>query len=85
MSLHAAKKESGFQSEEAQPLAIQFPEAPPWIAPQLRAQGHAEARRQQVLPIRGHAAKDRLAVRRDAEARRQWLATVGVGAAEVLD
>jgi hypothetical protein len=55
------------------------------IAPQLRAQGHVEARRQKVLPIRGHTAKDRLAVRRDAAEQRQWLAAVGAGAAKVLD
>ncbi len=59
--------------------------APPWIAPQLRAQGHMEARRQQVVRLREHIAKDRLAVRRDAAARRQWLAAGGAGAAEVLD
>ena len=58
---------------------------PPRIAPQLRAQGHVEARRQKVPPIRGHAAKDRLAVRRDAAARRQEAAAGGTGAAEVLD
>ena len=59
-------------------------QAPLWIAPQLRAQGHVEARRQNVRPIRGHAAKDRLAVRRDAAARRKGLAAGGTGAAEVL-
>ena len=58
---------------------------PPRIAPLLRAQGHVEARRQKVPPIRGHAAKDRLAVRRDAAARRQGLAVGGAGAAKVLD
>ena len=83
--LNAANKESGNQSEDAQALAIQVLVAPPRIAPQLRAQGHVEARRQKVVPLRGHAAKDRLAVRRDAAARRQGLAAGGAGAAKVLD
>ena len=85
MSLLAGNKESGNQSREAQILVIREPKAPIWIAPQLRAQGHVEARRQSVVPIRGHTAKDRLAVRRDAAARRQWLAAGGAGAAKVLD
>jgi len=83
--LNAANKEIEKQSAQAQPLAILVLVASLWIAPQLRAQGHVEARRQKVVPIRGHAAKDRLAVRRDAAARRQWLAAGGAGAAEVLD
>ncbi len=78
--LIATKKEI----EEAQILAIHV-EAPLRIAPQLRAQGHVEARRKKVVRLRGYAAKDCLAVRRDAAARRQWLATVGAGAAKVLD
>ena len=53
--------------------------------PLLRAQGHVEASRQKIRPIRGHAAKDCLAVRGDAAARRQWLAAGGAGAAKVLD
>ena len=86
MSLLAGNKEIGKQSGDAQPLAIvKLPEAPLWIAPQLRAQGHVKERRQKVPPIRGHAAKDRLAVRRDAAVRRQWLAAGGAGAAKVLD
>jgi hypothetical protein len=80
-----AKKGRKNQSEEAQLHAIDALAATLRIAPQLRAQGHVEARRQKVVPIRGHAAKDRLAVRRDAAARRQGLAAGGVGAAEVLD
>jgi hypothetical protein len=85
VSLNAANKKIGKQSGEAQLLAIHVLKAPPWIAPQLRAQGRVEARRQNVAPILcGHAAKDRLAVRRDAAARRQWLAAVGARAAEVL-
>jgi len=83
--LPAANKESGNQCVDAQPLVIHEPKAPIWIAPQLRAQGHVEARRQSVVPIRGHTAKDRLAVRRDAAARRQWLAAGGAGAAKVFD
>ncbi len=43
---------------------------PPWIAPLLRAQDHVEARWQSVARLRGHTTKDRLAVRRDAAARR---------------
>ncbi len=70
--------------QNRQAAIVQFLVAPPWIAPQLRAQGHVEARRQKVFPIRGHAAKDRLAIRRDAAARSQWLAADGAGAAEVL-
>jgi len=88
VTLKAANIRSDKKSDEKRPAAI-VPiivlVAPPWIAPQLRAQGHVEARRQKVAPIRGHAAKDRLAVRRDAVARRQRLAVVGVRAAEVLD
>jgi hypothetical protein len=84
--LNAANKRSEKKSAEKRRAAIvQFLVAPPWIAPQLRAQGHVEARRQKVVPLRGHAAKDRLAVCRDAAARRQWLAAVGVRAVEVLD
>ena len=83
--MKAANKEIGKQIDQAQPNAINVLGAPLRIAPQLRAQGHVEARRQKVVPIRGHAAKDRLAVRRDAAARRQWLAAGGAGAAEVLD
>ena len=64
-------------------------DAPHWIAPQLRAQGHVEARRQKISPPHGHAAINRLAVRRDAAARRQRrrqrLAAVGAGPAKVLD
>jgi len=86
--LKAANIRSDKKSDEKRPAAI-VPiivlVASLWIAPQLRAQGHVEACRQMVLPIRGHAAKDRLAVRRDAVARRQRLAVVGVRAAEVLD
>ena len=88
LTLKAANIRSDKKSDEKQPAAIvpiHVLIAPLWIAPQLRAQGHVEARRQKVLPIRGHAAKDRLAVRRDAAARRQWLAVVGAGAAKVLD
>ncbi len=85
-NLNAANKRSEQKSDDKRRDAIvHFLVAPPWIAPQLRAQGHVEARRQMVLPIRGHAAKDRLAIRRDAAARRQWLAVVGAGAAKVLD
>ena len=51
----------------------------------MRAQGHVEARRQKVARLRGHAAKDRLAVRRDAAARRQRLAAGGAGATKALD
>jgi len=86
MSLLAGNKESGNQSREAQILVIREPKAPLWIAPQLRAQGHVKAQRQVVAPPRGHTAKDRLAVRRDAAARlRQRLAAAGAGATEVLD
>ncbi len=81
----AANKESGNQCVDAQRLAIHEPEAPIWIAPQLRAQGHVEARRQNVVRLRGHAAKDRLAVRRDAKTRSQWLAADGAGAAKAPD
>ena len=84
--LKAANKGSVNQSDDKRCAAIvPFLVAPPRIAPQLRAQGHVEARRQKVLPIRKHAAKDRLAVRRDAAARRQRLAAGGAGAAKVLD
>ena len=83
--LKTANKKVGKQSGEAQRLAIRvLAEAILRIAPLLRAQGHVEARRQKVPPIRGHAAKDRLAVPRDAAARRQRLAAVGAGAAEVI-
>jgi hypothetical protein len=85
ISLQATNKEIQNQSVDAQVLANEVLIAPPWIAPQLRAQHHVEARRQIVPPIRGHAAKDRLAVRRDAAARRQWHAADGAGAAKVLD
>ena len=85
--LNAAKKQSSQNSHSVPTMRVpsQILDAPRWIAPQLRAQGHVEVRRQKVAPIRGHAAKDRLAVRRDAAARRQWLAAVGAGAAEFLD
>ena len=87
--MNAAKTESCHQRGDVQTLARTFPsqflDATKWIAPQLRAQGHVEARRQKVAPLCEHTAEDRLAVRRDAEARRQRLATVGAGAAEVLD
>ena len=86
MKLNAANKESEKQHEKNRLAAIvHFLVAPLRIAPQLRAQGHVEARRQKVVRLRGHAAKDRLAVRRDAAARRQWLAAGGAGAAKVLD
>jgi hypothetical protein len=86
LSLNAANKRSGKKSrDKRRPAKVKFVVAPPWIAPQLRAQGHVEARRQKVLPIRGHAAKDRLAVRRDAVARRQGLAAAGAGATKALD
>jgi hypothetical protein len=84
--LNAANKRIDKKRDEKRQAAIvHILVAPPWIAPQLRAQGHVEAQRQKVKPIRGHAAKDRLAIRRDAAARRQWLAVGGAGAAEVLD
>jgi len=81
------KEESQNRKEEAGLPSIvgEVGVSPLRIAPQLWAQGHVEARRQMVLPIRGHTAKDRLAVRRDAAARRHWLAVVGAGAAKVLD
>ena len=84
--LKAANKRSETKRKDKRHAAI-VPVfvSPPWIAPQLRAQGHVEARRQKVLRLRGHAAKDRLAIRRDAAARRQRLAEVGVAAAKVLD
>ncbi len=83
--LKAQKQKRRNRRNEAQSHAFQVLVAPPWIAPQLRAQGHVKAQRQKVLPIRGHAAKDCLAVRQDAAARRKWLAAGGAGAAEVLD
>jgi hypothetical protein len=84
--LNAANKRSGEKTPDKRPAAtVHCLVAPPWIAPQLRAQGHVEARRQKVVPIRGHAAKDRLAVRRDAVARRQWFAAAVAGATKALD
>ena len=86
--MKATNKRSDKKSEDKRTAAIvEFLNAPPWIAPLLRAQDHVEARRQKVLPIRGHAAKDRLAIRRDAAARRrQFLAAVvAAGAAKVFD
>ena len=82
-NLPTTTKEGGHQSAFAQRILALI--APLRIAPQLRAQGHVEARRQKVIPLRGHAAKDHLAVRRDAAARRQRLAAGDAGAAEVLD
>jgi hypothetical protein len=79
------KKGRDKKSKQKRQAAIHFLVAPPWIAPQLRAQGHVEARRQKVLRLCGYAAKDRLAVRRDAAARRQWLAAGGAGATKALD
>ena len=79
-----ATTESGNQSDHAPIHVAPQLHAPLRIAPLLRAQGHVEARRQKVVPLRGHAAKDRLAVRRDAAARRQGLAAGGAGAAKVL-
>jgi hypothetical protein len=87
LMLIAANKESVKQIDVAYKVGTTAIEgaAPLRIAPLLRAQGHVEARRQKVGPIRGHAAKDRLAVLRDAVAPRQWLAAGGAGAAKVLD